>query len=294
MSKPADDRSKEPLAVVLPVHNAADRLEAVAGGWLDFLGKVGRECELVVVDDGSTDPTPDILASLAKKSSRVRTIRHDARRGFGACLRTALAATDQPLFFYTAADYPYTPADLTTFLNRINDTDEVTGRKLDVVSGCRTGVPVPPGWKLVGRLYRLFCRIALGFPRDPLPGWLGFRDHWRAWLVWLVFGVPVNDVNSAFKLFRRSVFDRFPIQSDGDFVHTEVIAKATFTTCLMDELLLTPKPDHTPPTWWEDFWLVLTDARFTPPPGVLPPPAEASPPREPAVAEPVPSPTPQT
>ena len=60
--------------------------------------------------------------------------------------------------------------------------------------------------------------------------------------------MPLADVNSCFKLFRTSFLKRFPIQSDGDFVHTELVAKATFLTSIMDEVALTPKPDAVPST----------------------------------------------
>jgi hypothetical protein len=61
-----------------------------------------------------------------------------------------------------------------------------------------------------------------------------------------VYGVPLADVNSCFKLFRTDFLKRFPIQSDGDFVHTELVAKATFLTSIMDEVPLTPRPDPIP------------------------------------------------
>ena len=77
---------------------------------------------------------------------------------------------------------------------------------------------------------------------DPPPwhGGAAFRHRLRArW----IYGVPLADVNSCFKLFRTAFLKRFPIQSDGDFVHTELVAKATFLTSIMDEVPLTPKPD---------------------------------------------------
>jgi hypothetical protein len=77
-----------------------------------------------------------------------------------------------------------------------------------------------------------------------------------------VFGVPLADVNSAFKLYRTAFLKRVPIQSDGDFVHAELVAKATFLTCIMDELPLTPKPDPAPRSVWTGMWRVFYDAEF--------------------------------
>ena len=98
-----------------------------------------------------------------------------------------------------------------------------------------------------GRAWRLFWRLFAGIPaHDPLPwhGWPSYR--YRVLTRW-VYGVPLADVNSCFKLYRTAFLKRVPIQSDGDFVHTELVAKATFLTSIMDEVPLTPKPDALPP-----------------------------------------------
>jgi glycosyltransferase involved in cell wall biosynthesis len=272
----------EPVSVVVPVHNAAAVLDKAVGVWLDALGKLGRDYELIVVDDGSTDGTAERAEQLAARRPQVRLQRHESRRGFGACLRTALGESRHPLFFYTALDYPYTPADLGKLLAQIGRPEEFSGRVFEVrvVSGCRTGRRAPAFWRAFGWAYRAFMRVALGSPVGPASSWLGFREHWRSWVAWLVFGNPLEDVNSAFKLFHRSILDRFPIQSDGDFVHVELVAKATFTTCMMEEVPLTPNPAPVPQAEWGEFWKLLRNAKFTPPhipPAEPPPPAAATP-----------------
>lgn len=250
----------EPVSVVIPVHAQAAAVGPALKAWRAALNHLNVEAELLVVDDGSPDATADEAAQVPG----VRVVRHETRHGFGTCLKTGLAETRHPLFFYTALDYPYTPTDLGKLLTRIGQTDEVIGRKLDVVSGCRTGRPVPPEWRFLGRVVRGFARYGLGLPLEPLPGWLGLREHRRSWLAWGVFADPLTDPNCAFKLFRRSVFDKFPIQCDGEFVHVELIAKATFTTCLMDEVLLTPKPDPIPKARWGEFWRLFRRPEFYP------------------------------
>lgn len=276
----------EPLSVVIPVRDAAGVIDTAVGVWLDTLGKLGREFELIIVDDGSSDGTPQLVEQLASLRSQVRLLRHESRKGFGACLRTALAESRHPLVFYTALDYPYTPTDLGKMLERIGREEDVNGRifRVLVVNGCRTGRPVPMFWRAVGWVYRAFMRFALGNPVAPVPSWLGFREHLRGWIAWLMFGNPMEDVGSAFKLFKREVFDRFPIQSDGDFVHTELIAKATFTTCMMDEVQLTASAAPVPPNWWREFWKLVRNAKFTPHPPPPPPDTPTPTPESPAPA----------
>ncbi len=62
------------------------------------------------------------------------------------------------------------------------------------------------------------------------------RDLVYRWFVRGVFGVRLTDVDCEFKLFRRSIFERIPIQSNGEFVHAEILAKANFLGCLMTEV----------------------------------------------------------
>ena len=286
MAKPSPPRDS--VAVVIPVHNAADRLEKVAVAWGDALARLGREYQILVVDDGSTDATPATLEKLTGgRVKHLRAIRHETQRGFGACLRTALAEVTQPLFFYTSTDYPYTPADLRKLIDRIDVRDEILGRSPDLISGCRTGLAKPAYIRWIGAAWRLLCRFTIGMQLEQSPGWQGLREYlYGVWVGW-VFAVPFKDVNSAFKLYRTPFLKRFPIQSDGDFVHTELVAKATFLTSVMDEVPLTPATMNDRPVHsvWKEMWAIFQNPDFGSPP--LPAPAAPPPPGPTATAAPV-------
>lgn len=220
----------EPVSVILPLP-AEDH--PARAEWQKYLHKTGwPDWELI---------TPPLTPS-----------------GYGAAIRSGLESARHPLVLITSADYPYSPADLEKLIEKIDFPSEVldpaTGewamRKPDMAVGCRTGVPIPAFPKMIGLTYRTFCRIALGMPLEPLPGWYGFGEHLRAWFSWVVYGIGLHDPHCGFKLFRRSLLDRFPIQCDGDLVHIELVAKATFLTCLMDVVPLTPKKDPVPRAVW--------------------------------------------
>src|SRR5262245_58907641 len=236
MSKPADA-----VTVVIPVHNAADRVDRIVA-WRTSLEKCGRSFEILVVDDGSTDATAAKLTG----SANVRVLKHETRKGFGACLRTALEEAKSPLFFYTSLDYPYTASDIRRLLERIDLRDEFLGKQPDLISGCRTGLEAPSLVIWGGRGWRLFWRLFAGMPAQDPPPWHGSDEYWHRVRAKWYYGVPLADVNSCFKLFRTAFLKRFPIQCDGDLVHTELVAKATFLTSIMDEVPLTPKPDPVP------------------------------------------------
>src|SRR6185369_3870709 len=126
-----------------PVHNAVTQLEKMLPTWGTLLNKLSRPVQLIVVNDGSTDVSATALEKLGSRVPHLRVLAHDTHRGFGACLRTALAETTQPLFLYAGIDSQYTPADIHQMLERIELRDEVFGKQPDLISGARAGLPRP-------------------------------------------------------------------------------------------------------------------------------------------------------
>jgi glycosyltransferase involved in cell wall biosynthesis len=252
------------IAVVIPVHNDADRLPKLLADWDRFLAGTGREYSLVVVNDGSSDGTGATATDSLTHFPRLKLLAHEKQQGFGACLRTALPKCTFSLVAHVATDYPYTPSDLAKLLERLDQPCEFGGieGKPVAASGTRCGRPAPAFWRAVGWSYRVFCRLALGSITERAPGWLGARNHARSWFTWLTMGVPLIDVNCGLKVFRRHVFDRFPIQSDGDFAHAEVFAKLTFLTSFVAEEPLTPSTELVPTPRWKEFWKVFNNPQF--------------------------------
>jgi glycosyltransferase involved in cell wall biosynthesis len=284
---------KDGVTVVIPAHNAAPELQRVLPAWGAVLTNLNRPFEILVVNDGSTDGTAAALDQLVTRVPHLRVLRgggspdtgtvhyHDTRRGFGACLRTALAEAKHPLFMYAGVDYPYTPTDIKQMLVRIELRDEILGKQPDLISGARAGQPRPLPVTLLGGAWKIFWRVFAGLPMAESPPWYGWSEWWYRVRVGWVFGVPLADVNSAFKLYRTAFLKRFPIQSDSDFVHTELVAKATFLTSIMDEIPITPQPHLPPPrSIAQDWSLVFRNPIFAfeeVPPRAAPPQPEAAP-----------------
>ncbi|MBO0699298.1 MAG: glycosyltransferase family 2 protein [Zavarzinella sp.] len=279
------EQPAEGLTFVLPVFDQEKTLGKTVSGWIPTLDGLRRPYEILIVDDGSLDGTKAQADILTTRNPRIRVLAHPERRGFGACLRTALAAATQPLFFYTSADHNWNHADLGRMLRSVEVTDEYTGKRVEIVNGHRRGTALPPGPKWRNRLYRWFMRIVFGFWPEPPRGWLGASERRFWWRCRILFGLRVGDVNSKFKLFRRSVFDRIEVQSDGEFVHAELLAKANFLGCMMDEIVLADRDRPPPaPDVRKEMWQVFGNPKFRSPLPATAPPAPEPNPEPPAPA----------
>lgn len=240
--------ASQPLSVVLLAHNRAHHLETALSSWVTFLNGLDREYEIIVVDDGSTDGSAALADKLASSYRRVVVLRHDRARGQGAALRTALAAARHPLLFYTLCDPHYQPADLGRLLRKRTDPQkpELELDQVHILSGSRGGRPPPWPWRIAGRLGRAVGRVLFGQTPERWPGWLGWKRHLARMLARVLFGVRYHDIACPFRLHRREIFIRIPIQSDGPFVHVEILAKANYLGLIMGEEVPLD-PDHYPP-----------------------------------------------
>ncbi len=186
------------MTVALLAHNDSAHVEELLSAWAGRLDGMGRDYQLLLVDDGSADDTAGRADALREKFPRLEVLRHESPRGVGAALRTALEAAKRPLFFYTLCDPRYRPDDLPRLLQTIDP--------VHLVSGYRAGRPVPAAWRVLGAVVRVFCRVVFSAAPAPLPGWLGRQGHAARLLARVLFGVRNRDVLCPYRLMRRDIF----------------------------------------------------------------------------------------
>ena len=141
------------LSVVVPAYDEADNLERLLAEVRAALDPTGLRWELIVVDDGSTDATPEILAALAGLDRRVRPIRLPRRRGQTSALAAGFDAARGAYIATLDADLQCSPADLPALLAALGDAD--------LACGIRAKRHDPPSRRLASALSNLGRRAVV-------------------------------------------------------------------------------------------------------------------------------------
>lgn len=162
------------LSVVVPAYNEAAGIAATIEQIGRSLDADGRDWELLVVDNASTDDTPAVLEPLL--SDRVRVLRNDANRGKGYSVRRGMLAAQGELRLHCDADCAASLASLHAMLAVIEEgADVVAGSRL--APGASIGRRQPLRRRIVGRSFVDLCRLVLREPTRDL--FCGFK-LWRA------------------------------------------------------------------------------------------------------------------
>jgi dolichol-phosphate mannosyltransferase len=105
------DETRRRLTVVLPAYNEEAKLRELVDRLVAAFGELPLDCEIFVVDDGSTDRTAAVAEELSR-TAPIRLIRHPKNRGLGAAIRTGLtaAAAEADLVVTMDADNTQDPA----------------------------------------------------------------------------------------------------------------------------------------------------------------------------------------
>ncbi len=181
------------LSVVIPVYNERSTIlriiEKVCA--LDFVK------EVIVVDDGSTDGTRELLKA-GMGDGRIRVFFHDKNRGKGAALRTGFAQATGEVVAVQDADLEYDPREFTEMIKPIAEG------AADVVYGSRLTGGKPQ------RAHLFWHRVGNGF--------LTFVTD-------LLYNTTLSDMETCYKMFRKEVLETIRIDSDSFSVEPELTAK---------------------------------------------------------------------
>ena len=166
------------LSVIIPADNEAARLGKTLRALVDYLSQNAPESEVIVVDDGSSDKTPDLAREVFQDSKGLRTsvISYKSNLGKGRAVRLGLLAARSDVALFSDADFSTPITEAPKLVDPIlNGQSDVTfgSRAID-----RELIGVHQSWRREqgGRVFNLVVRVATGMPFwDTQCGFKAFR-----------------------------------------------------------------------------------------------------------------------
>ena len=190
------DPARPRLTFFFPAYNEEENVAETVRRALDEVGRlVDGSIEVLVVDDGSTDRTPEIADALAAADPRVR-VHHQENLGYGGALRAGFANAAGELICFSDGDLQFDLREVSRLMERLDDPAK---KRVDAVIGYRIKRRDPPHRIFIAKTYNAIVSV--------------------------LFGLRVRDIDCAMKLLRREVFDGLPLTTDSPFLSAELLIK---------------------------------------------------------------------
>jgi len=180
------------ISVFFPCYNEQENVGRTVGKAIEVLEKLNADFEAIIVDDGSSDGTGRIADEIAGRDGRVKVVHHEGNLGYGAALQSGFKAATKELVFYTDGDGQFDIDEMPPLLTLMEGYDIVS-------------------------CYRLNRQDSI---IRKINGWC-----WTM-LVCLMFGLKIRDIDCAFKLYKREIFDKIELSSTGALIDAEILARA--------------------------------------------------------------------
>ena len=184
------------ITAFFPCYNDAGTIPTMIIRAFQILHELTDDYEVIVINDGSTDDSGDILDELARHYPRLRVIHHPRPSGYGGVLRAGFAAATKDWVFYTDGDAQYDVRELILLREAMTD-----------------GVAMVNGYKI--KRHDPFHRVLIG---------LAYQ-----YAIKVAFGLAIRDVDCDFRLMRRSVLEGLTLESTTGTITVELVKKVQDT-----------------------------------------------------------------
>jgi glycosyltransferase involved in cell wall biosynthesis len=180
------------VTACFPCYNDAETIATMVSDVKDALAPLVDELRIVVVDDGSSDGSPEVLTALACSVPELTVVLHEQNRGYGGALISAFSAATTDWIFYTDGDAQYDAKEAGVLVDAVTPTT-------DIVQGYK--ISRGDSWyrKVIGRIYHHVVKAA--------------------------FGLHCRDTDCDFRLFRRSLVEHTPLRSETGVICVEMMRR---------------------------------------------------------------------
>jgi len=152
------------LSIVMPAYNESKRIGETLEIVTAFIGNQPYECEIIVVDDGSTDKTSSVVKEFLKEGRSLYLIRHDKNKGKGAAVNTGFKAAKGQFILFSDADLSTPIEEVNRMLDYIKQHDQdkppcgivIASRR---VKGARLVIPQPMYREFSGRVFSVIVQV---------------------------------------------------------------------------------------------------------------------------------------
>lgn len=184
------------LSVFFPTYNEEASIASTVKKAKSVLEKVVKDWEILIINDGSVDKTSEIAKSLAKNDKKIRLIEHKENKGYGAAFKSGFYGAKYPWIAFTDSDGQFDFGEIKKFLKKQKETNA------DLVIGYYKDRKVSLSKKVTSKMWE--------------------------YLIFLMFGLVVRDVDCGFKLVSKKVIDKISkLESErGAFISSEFLIKA--------------------------------------------------------------------
>lgn len=196
------------LSIFFPAYNEEENVEKSALQGLKIASEITEDYEVIIINDGSTDKTAEIIDQLAQKYKHFRAIHLKKNQGYGGAVWTGIINCSKDLIFFTDVDLQFDLKELKKFIPYIENYDAVIGYR---------NPRKDPFMRLVN-------------------AW-----GWRV-LIDLLFGLKIKDIDCAFKLFHCEIFDKIYMHSRGAMISAELLIRMKRAEMKIKELPVSHYP----------------------------------------------------
>jgi glycosyltransferase involved in cell wall biosynthesis len=178
------------VSAFFPCYNDALSIGKMVRDVRESLVEAVSDFEIIVVNDGSSDNSLQVLQELQREISELRIVNHEVNRGYGGALLSGIAASTKQWVFYTDGDAQYDAREISRCIAAVTESS-------DVIQGFKIGRGDPLHRRIIGRVYHHSVR--------------------------LLFRLPVRDTDCDFRLMRKSILDKFRLQSTTGVICVEMM-----------------------------------------------------------------------